>query len=89
MYYVYVLKSLKDGNLYIGYSSDLKERLRDHNSNPKTDSYTFRHRPWSLVYYEAFSSKRDAVNREKKLKEHGSSKHLLLQRIHSSITGLE
>ena len=32
MYYVYVLKSKKDGSIYIGYTHDLVRRLKEHNN---------------------------------------------------------
>jgi len=32
MYYVYVLLSLKDKKFYIGFTNDLKRRLKEHNS---------------------------------------------------------
>ena len=50
MYFVYVLQSRKDGGYYIGYTANLVQRLKEHNSG-KTRS--LRHRlPVDLVYYE-------------------------------------
>ncbi|MBI4974174.1 GIY-YIG nuclease family protein [Candidatus Roizmanbacteria bacterium] len=66
MYYVYVLKSQKDRQLYTGYSSDLRSRLNDHN-NGKVD-ITKHRRPFSLIYYEAYLHQQDATAREKYLK---------------------
>lgn len=66
MYYVYILKSLKDVKLYIGYTKNLKERLRQHNSG-KNFSTTNR-RPLELIYYEAYKNKIDAQQKEKFLK---------------------
>lgn len=65
MYYVYLLKSRKNGSIYIGYSNDLKKRIDLHNkgSVPSTKLG----RPWELVYYEAYKIKEDATNREKML----------------------
>ncbi|MDP3685036.1 MAG: GIY-YIG nuclease family protein, partial [Ignavibacteria bacterium] len=51
MYYVYVLKSLKDGNFYKGYTKDLKKRFEDHNKG-KVESTKLR-TPFELIYYEA------------------------------------
>lgn len=66
MYYTYVLKSLKDGKYYIGYTSHLEKRLIEHNEGiTKSTSYR---RPWVLVYYEACRSRKDAMHREKYLK---------------------
>ena len=66
MYYVYVLKSEKDQGLYIGYSENLKERFRAHNSGEVLA--TRPRRPLNLVFYEAYTAKSDAKRREKYLK---------------------
>jgi putative endonuclease len=66
MYYVYVLKSEKDGNLYIGYTTDLERRINEHNEGlSKSTSYR---RPLNLVYFEASLNIKDAMHREKYLK---------------------
>ena len=62
MYYVYVLLSLKDQKFYIGFSEDVKKRLEDHNAGRNTS--TKYRRPFELIYYEAHSSKEDALRRE-------------------------
>ena len=66
MFYTYVLKSSKDGDLYIGFSKDLKNRLIEHNKGlvPATKDS----RPFKIVYYEACLSYTKAVEREKSLK---------------------
>jgi len=66
MYYVYVLKSLKDGKLYIGFTANLKQRLVAHN-NRKIQS-TRNRIPFELIYYEASRNIDDAIKREKYLK---------------------
>ena len=63
MYYVYVLKSLKDGNLFTGVTANLRRRLREHNTG-KTKSLRAR-RPLRLVFTEAYPSKRQALARER------------------------
>lgn len=65
MFYVYILK-LKDKSYYVGYSSDLKTRIKAHNEG--LISSTKNLRPFKLVYYSAFSSQKKAVNFEKYLK---------------------
>jgi putative endonuclease len=62
MFYVYVLKSLKDKNLYIGYTTDLKKRIWSHKSG--FNIATKDRRPLNLIYYEAFLNKTDARKRE-------------------------
>jgi putative endonuclease len=66
VYYVYVLKSQKDGNFYVGYTFDLQKRLQAHNGG-HVSSTKYR-APLDLVYYEASRSQSDALRREKYLK---------------------
>lgn len=61
-YYVYVLKSKRDGDLYVGCTKDLQERFALHNS--KKVASTKRRVPFDLIYYEAFLNKSDAFERE-------------------------
>lgn len=65
-YYVYVLER-NDGKFYIGYTEDLKRRVKEHNQglNVSTKSY----RPLECVYYEACRDEDDAKRREKYLKK--------------------
>ncbi len=81
MYYVYVLVN-EEGKKYIGFTSDLRRRLKEHNS--KGNRYTSKHGKWKLVYYEAYLSKSDALKREKRLKD-GRARHLLMERIKGSL----
>lgn len=62
MYYVYVLLSLKDNKFYIGFTSDLKRRLKEHNAGKNISTKS--RLPLKLVYYEAHLSKTDAQRRE-------------------------
>jgi putative endonuclease len=66
MYYTYVLKSLKDGNLYIGQTSDIEKRLTEHNSGlcKSTKSRI----PFKLIHQEEFKTRSEAMKREKELK---------------------
>ncbi|MBT8179519.1 MAG: GIY-YIG nuclease family protein [Eudoraea sp.] len=61
-YCVYVLQSERDLLLYHGYSTNLRNRLIDHNRG-RTKS-TSKRRPLNLIYCEFFMSKRDAMRRE-------------------------
>ena len=83
MHYVYVLMSKADGNLYIGYTKDLKLRFEQHN-NGKVFS-TKNRIPLILVYYEACVSQRDALKREKYLKTY-RGKMFLHKRLKSYFT---
>lgn len=83
MYYFYVLKSEKLNKCYYGYSEDLKRRLKEHNTGQS--EFTKLGIPWKLVYYEAFSSKKDAQDREKQMKRRKNTYALLRKRIKRSI----
>ena len=74
MHYVYVLKSLKDGKLYAGYSGNLKNRLNEHNKGYV--EATKNRYPFELIYYEACLSKYDAYRREKYLKTNYGRRYL-------------
>jgi len=83
MFYVYILKSIKDKKLYIGYTEDLRRRIseykREHVNNTK-------HRlPIDLVYYESYKNIDDAKDREKSFKHSGSIYNGLIKRIKRSI----
>jgi putative endonuclease len=65
-YYTYVLKSIKDGNLYVGWTNNLIGRIRKHNKG-LINSMKYR-RPLNLEYFEACLSKDKAIQREKTLK---------------------
>jgi len=71
MYYTYILKWLKNNEFYIGYTSDLKQRIKQHQGEGKL----------RLIYYEAYLSEKIARNRERKLKYYGSAWRALKQRI--------
>lgn len=66
MYYVYILLSEKDGQLYIGSTPDLKSRIKKHDSGYVIA--TKYRRPLKLIYYESYISPIDAKRREKFLK---------------------
>ncbi len=67
MYTVYVLYSEKHDKIYIGYSSDVEERLESHN-HPNNKGWTKRYQPWEIVYTEEFADKKSAMRRERELK---------------------
>ncbi len=84
MFYVYILKSLKDTRLYIGSSDGLKQRLADHHAGKVTS--TKHRRPLKLVYYETYRNRDDAKDRERSLKKSGSVYMGLIKRITRSLT---
>lgn len=67
MYYVYVLKSIKNNKSYVGYTSkNVQERLSEHNSG--TNKWTKENGPFKILYYESMHCKKDAIQRESFLK---------------------
>jgi len=83
MFYLYVLKSFVDNKLYIGYTNDLNRRFSEHNSGQNLS--TKPRAPFELIYYEAYKSKKDAVIRERKLKQFKNSYSELKKRIENSL----
>ena len=66
MFYTYVLRSKNKDDLYIGYTSNLKRRLLEHNQGLNLSTKRFA--PWEIIYYEACLSEMDAKRREGYLK---------------------
>ncbi|MEK7178327.1 MAG: GIY-YIG nuclease family protein [Patescibacteria group bacterium] len=83
MYYFYVLQSKKDEDLYSGYTNDLQERFKDHNSGRVIS--TKNRRPLFLVYYEAYRSEDDAREREKQVKKRAKAFISLKRRFKNSL----
>lgn len=78
LYYTYVLKSIKDGKLYIGSTGNLEIRVTQHNNGEVFS--TKGRRPFELVYYEACQNKVKAELREKYFKT-GFGRNYLKTRI--------
>jgi len=78
VHYVYVLRSAKDGNLYTGYTTDLRQRLTDHTAGRA--SCTRDRRPFQLIYYKAYLLAKDAKARELFLKR-GSGKRFIRKQL--------
>ena len=66
MSYTYIVKC-KDGSLYTGWTNDLEKRIIAHNEG-KGAKYTKSRRPVTLVYYETFETKEEAMSREYHIK---------------------
>lgn len=80
MYYVYVLK-LRNGDLYIGYTTNLQKRLVYHKLGKSR--FTKSLRPLELVYSESYTDKHDATKRERHLKT-GQQREILKKKINKS-----
>ena len=69
-YYLYILKSQKDGTFYVGYTDNVTKRLKEHNRGKSR--YTNGHKPYEVVYTEEYESKIEAKNREMYIKKYGN-----------------
>jgi len=84
-YYVYVLYSSKDGNLYTGYTKYLANRLAQHNKGQVKS--TIHRLPLILIYFEGCLNQQDATRREKYLKS-GNGKNYLRSRLRNYYSGI-
>ena len=67
MYYVYLIESVSaQGERYLGMTTDLKERLQEHNAGKSF--HTSKFRPWKLKTYIAFTDRAKAGAFERHLK---------------------
>ena len=64
---VYILFSENYGKTYVGFTSNLIERFKSHNYLSKK-GYTIKFRPWQVIYVDFFTTKSEALKREKILK---------------------
>ncbi len=71
MHYVYIIRNKGNKALYIGYSDNLDQRIRQHKADKNIE----------LIYYEVYVSEKDARMREHKLKLYGSAWRGLKQRL--------
>ncbi len=65
MYHVYIIKSLKDGKFYTGFTNDLKRRIAEHNRGCTSTPSTLGRGPFELVYSEEVPNSLEARKREK------------------------
>jgi len=84
MFYVYILQSIKDEKFYVGFSADLKERIKEHSTGKVTSTKS--RRPMILIYYEAYRSGKDARIREIFLKTGQGREFINKNIIHSRVS---
>lgn len=68
MNYTYIVRCA-DGTLYTGWTNSLQKRMKAHNAGKNGAKYTKTKRPVTLVYYEGFSTKEEAMRREYQIKQ--------------------
>lgn len=77
MYYVYILKCA-DKTLYTGITTDLKRRIKEHNSSKLGAKYTASRRPVKMVYSKKFKNRSVASKEESRIKKLNRNKKLEL-----------
>ncbi|MFA5272347.1 MAG: GIY-YIG nuclease family protein [Candidatus Omnitrophota bacterium] len=83
MFYMYILKSEKDQDLYIGFTKDLKRRIEEHNNGLVASTKS--RKPLELVYYEGYKSEKETRKREENLKLRSRAFTQLKNRIGESL----
>lgn len=83
MFFVYIIRSMKNNNLYTGSTNNLRRRLLEHNSG--LEGYTKKYFPYELIYYEAYKSEIDARKRESNLKLRANALNQLKRRLVESL----
>ena len=73
VYNVYILRC-RDKTYYIGITSDLWERVEQHQSGKYNNSYRSSRRPIELVYYCEFTEPELAIEFEKRIKKWSQAK---------------
>jgi putative endonuclease len=81
LYFVYVLRN-GEGRLYIGFTSNLERRVRQHQGDK--GGWTQGRGPWELVHSETFDSRVEAMRRERSLKR-GKANHDLRKALNSAV----
>ena len=80
MFFVYILESESSGRYYIGQTKTLYQRVAYHNAN---FSRALKNRgPWTLIYFEKYPTRAEAVRRERQLK--GWKDRSLIERLVSA-----
>ena len=80
MFYTYILKSSLKDWYYIGHTSDIDKRLKEHNNGLSKSTKPYK--PFELVYFEKFETKSEAFKREQQVKRyrHGEAFKKLLDK---------
>ena len=84
MQVIYLIQHAETKEIYIGCTSHLERRLKEHNAGEQKATRR-KTGEWILIYAEAYRDKRDAVRRELRLKDHGRAKQELLKRAEKSL----
>ena len=83
MHYVYLIRSVKHDVNYVGFTSNIPMRLKQHNAGDS--EFTKKYLPWKLIYFEGYRSETDAKNRERSLKRHAQGLRRIKERLRDSL----
>ena len=78
MHYTYFIKSKNNNWIYVGSSSDLVQRFKRHNDGLVRS--TKAHKPFQLIYYEAYETLNQARKRELEIKKNSQQKRMIVDR---------
>ena len=85
MFHVYILRN-PSGTFYVGQTHNLDKRLASHNSLAcVAGKYTRKNGPWTLVWSESYSTRAEAMAREKQIKKMKSSRWIRMHLLGESI----
>ena len=88
-YYVYILASVTNVTLYIGVTSNLVRRVYEHKNHLDPEGFTAKYNVHKLVYYEATTDVKVALEREKQLKKwRRSKKNFLIETVNPTWSDL-
>ena len=76
--YIYILFNTRNGTLYTGVTSNLKQRVYEHKTKVHEESFTAKYSVDKLGYYEEYVLIKDAIAREKQIKAGSRAKKLQL-----------
>ena len=74
LFYVYIIRSLRTQQYYVGSTKDVEERLREHNAGKSWSARAGA--PWELAHTEIFPTRSEAVRHEQKFKARGIARYL-------------
>ena len=74
MFFVYILRSVQVDIFYVGHTDDLAKRIREHQTG--RSPYTRTRGPWELVHVEVFSTRAEAMKREREIKSRKSRRYI-------------
>ena len=84
MHTLYIIQHTQTKQVYIGKTNNLSRRLKEHSGNQQSATKRKSGR-WILIYAEVYRSAKDLHERENKIKQHGSNKRWLKNRIKNSL----